>query len=99
VSNYEQEWSEYKRRRNLCWLLWLGFPPGCVAIGILLNSVFHKLIFVPFVAIFWVGLSLFARRRLLTWPCPHCGKRFFSGFIGNYFAGQCGHCGLRKFEN
>jgi hypothetical protein len=30
---------------------------------------------------------------------PALGKRFFSGFVGNYFAGQCGHCGLRKFEN
>jgi hypothetical protein len=101
VSNYQQEWQDYKRRRNQFWIVVGAYLPICFAIALVSIKLFHSL--VPgFVAAFiWMGLLTISGIRIQAWRCPRCGKLFAGTWWYNLglMARRCVHCGLRKYES
>lgn len=101
MSDYQQEWQQYKRRRNQFWLVFVGYVPVCGAITLFSFELFHT--FTPgfVVAFLWMALFMFTGIRVQMWRCPRCGKWFSATWWYNLgpLARRCVHCGLRKYEN
>jgi hypothetical protein len=96
----EQQWNEYKRRRNLFLLALLGYMPVVATLGSLIARVFHTETLFPIVAFGWMGFLAISALRLNCWPCPRCGKWFAATWwYRNPFARRCVHCGLPKYSN
>jgi hypothetical protein len=99
METYTEQWNRYRRRRLLCFVLFLMFVP----VGMAAMELSWKMLRTAkpgfAVAIVWVLLLLSSSLWLLAWPCPRCGKTY----IGNWFNGnlflfrKCVHCGLPKF--
>jgi len=90
-------WREYRRRRNLSLLAFLGFVPFVF----LLAQVTIRLFGTPapafFVGFGWMVLAGVAGNWFITFKCPRCGKPFFadSKWWGhNTTVRQCLHCKL-----
>ena len=93
-------WQEYRRRRNLALLAFLGYVPCMLVIALLAQRLFHS--FTPgFVVAFgWMIFTVVAGNRCLRFRCPRCGKWFFSKWwYHNAFARRCVHCGLPKYAS
>ena len=73
---YDAQWREYRRRRNLFWLIWLTYIPGVLVIGLPLESLIKSEVPIYFVAFGWLIAFAVAGWRLSYWRCPHCGKWF-----------------------
>ncbi|HEV3218498.1 MAG TPA: hypothetical protein VGZ48_01905 [Candidatus Acidoferrales bacterium] len=101
---YTRKWKEYELARR-DWLL--GFTSLPIAIIVLLLTHAPRLLF------FWVlSIAAFAiwqlTKRLVSWPCPRCGKPFgkrgpetkdVSWYLLTIFAKKCGNCGLQEFAS
>src|ERR1700745_1068184 len=97
---FEQQWNEYKRRRNLFLLAFVGYLPVVSTLGSLSVRVFHTQSLFPIVAFSWMGFIAVAGLRFNFWPCPRCGKWFAATcWYKNPFARRCVHCGLPKYSN
>jgi hypothetical protein len=95
---YSAGWVEYRRRRNLYWLVWLTYIPGVLIIGLPLSWLFHSNIAAFVVAGLWMVAYVAAANYLGFWKCPRCGKPFSRGWwYYNPFARECVHCGLSKW--
>src|SRR5438270_562043 len=70
----EQQWNEYKRRRNLFLFALLGYMPVVATLGSLVVRVFHTGTLFSVVAFGWMGFLAISALRLNCWPCPRCGK-------------------------
>ena len=98
---YYPAWRIYRRRRRAFWLTTLAILPlvilGSVAllpISYLFDS--EKLIMAAPIAVMGGWFLLY--QRIVWWPCPRCGKPFFTTWFRHWpFAGQCLHCGLGKY--
>lgn len=101
MSDYQQEWQEYKRLRNQFWLVFAGYVPVCFAIALVSIKLFHTFTPAFIAALLYMGLLLFTGNRVALWRCPRCGKWFAATWWYNlgFLARPCVHCGLRKYEN
>ena len=101
---YQNEWENYRKRRNLIVLFmvaeFLAFLPF---VGLVVTA--ERLLFktnsltMP-AALIWGALYLFTISRLRSFPCPRCGQNYFGGFFatpGNVLGNKCANCGLRKW--
>jgi hypothetical protein len=96
----EQQWNEYKRRRNLFLFALVGYMPVVATLGSLIVRVFHTETLFLIVAFGWMGFLAISALRLNCWPCPRCGKWFgATWWYKNPFARRCVHCGLPKYSN
>jgi hypothetical protein len=97
--DYREQWQEYRKRRNLFFLIWLGYIPAVGLTTILVSRMIGT--FTPsFVfAGVWMVLFAIAGTRLSGWRCPRCGKPFSrkSWYDKGLLARKCVHCGLAKF--
>jgi hypothetical protein len=95
---YSASWAEYRRRRNLYWLVWLTYIPGVLIIGLPLSWLFHSNGAAFAVAGLWMVAFVAAANYLGFWKCPRCRKPFSRGrWYYNPFARECVHCGLPKW--
>jgi hypothetical protein len=81
MDEYEVHWRELKRRRNLALFAFAGYVPITFAFGVLAENYFHtdKPVFV--FAISWMLLVAITGVRHSMFPCPRCGKWFFSTWV------------------
>ena len=101
VNEYEEDWREYKRIRNMFFLVFVTYVPVSFAVGVVSAKLLGT--FTPgfVVAGLWMILFLFNGIRLNTWRCPHCGEWFSGTWWYNlgFLARRCVHCGLPKYGN
>src|SRR6266550_8969240 len=90
-------WEDYRRRRRLFLIAWLGYLPGMGAIAILLERIFHNEVIIMAVALCWMVFFAVSGSRLISFRCPNCRKRFFRSWYSNAFARKCMHCGWPKW--
>ena len=103
-SDYTAAWRNYRTRRLVSWVVCLSYIPGAMAIflgvGLPLSSltgIKADYFFYP-IAGAWMLAALITSLRTVSFPCPRCGKHFFSTWwYRNPFARQCVHCGLPKW--
>jgi hypothetical protein len=108
MSDYAQEWLNYKRRRNQLLIVWLGLPFVLLALMLvaptpmLLGTSWGWRLAQAIPDLLGMALSVVVYWRLRAWPCPRCGKRFFAnserrglGILTRW----CGECGLRKYSS
>jgi predicted RNA-binding Zn-ribbon protein involved in translation (DUF1610 family) len=90
-------WAAYRTRRRLFYFAVLGYLPGVVVIGVILNHLFNSEYPVSAVAIAWMIFCGVSTRRFLAVRCPRCGKPFVQrSSFSNVFARKCVNCGLPK---
>src|SRR5579862_4664217 len=99
MNGYQKAWQEYRRLRNRCFILFLGYVPVVFPTAVVFFKLFHT--FVPgfLVAGGWMVWWLFECNRLTRWPCPRCGEWFAAKWWYNkgFLARRCVHCGLPKY--
>lgn len=99
--SYVKAWRDYKRRRNVVLISFLGFMPFCFVISQLADILHldNKVVFALCVCWLW-GFPLSAT-IWAQWPCPRCGKPFAVKnwfFVNQFTVAKCVHCGLTKDE-
>jgi hypothetical protein len=100
MSNFDKEWGEYRKRRNLLLFAFLGYVPIVSAFAFLSFKFFHTDVPAFVFAFGWMAFFLVAGIHLNCWPCPRCGKWFAAKWwYRNPFARRCVHCGLRKYSS
>jgi hypothetical protein len=90
-------WREYRKRRNVSLLSFLGFPPFVVAFSLVAERLFRTPMPVFVFAFGWIILAVIAGNWFIRFPCPRCGNPFFadSKWWGyNTFTRRCLHCKL-----
>jgi hypothetical protein len=98
VSN-EQQWKDYRRRRNLLAFAFIGFVPIVGTLGYLTKRFLDTDLPFDIIAPCWAAFFAVAGIRLQLFTCPRCRKRFFMKFLyRNPFASRCLHCGLAKYS-
>jgi hypothetical protein len=94
---YEAQWTEYRRRRRVFWLIFVTYIPGVFLIGVPLGNIFNSETPAVVTALMWMAAFAIAGWRTTYWRCPRCRKRFFATWYVNQFARKCVHCGLKKW--
>jgi hypothetical protein len=99
-------WVEYRKRRRHYWQSFFSFfllavPIGLVAVifqvarldphsaAAAVFSIFSLCCAAAWLVTCWAMLY-----RLLTWPCPRCGKPFAYSWLNSWPTNKCKHCGL-----
>jgi|HubBroStandDraft_6_1064221.scaffolds.fasta_scaffold39081_3 hypothetical protein len=95
MADYEQQWEDYRRRRNGLLLGIFGYIPITFALGLLVTKLFQVQWLIPVFAACWMLLFASAGWRLQSFPCPRCGQ-LFSGY--NIISRRCAHCALPKYQ-
>jgi|ERR1035441_1744215 hypothetical protein len=91
-------WGGFRRVRNIVWLAFLGYVPIVAFIAFVSVRLFSTLTPAFIAAFAWMGFFLIAGNLFIRFPCPRCGKPFFSKWwYYNSFARRCVHCGLKKY--
>src|SRR3954464_9992604 len=91
-------WDEYRRRRNLAWLAFIGYAPVCFGLGMLSMRLFSTITPAFVVAIAWMVFFVIAGNLALRFSCPRRGKPFSEKWwYYNTAARRCVHCGLPKY--
>jgi hypothetical protein len=97
--DYISAWKDYRRRRLLWFVVWLGGVPIVFAISYPLMQLLHSDL--PFY-IFgggWMVLFLIVSMRLEWFKCPRCHHWFFmTWWYHNPLSRRCVHCGLPKWS-
>jgi hypothetical protein len=94
------DWTEYRRRRNIFWLVLVTYVPGVLAFGLSLQWLLGSELPIYLAAGAWIIAFIVTANRMTAWHCPRCGKAFFRTFWGqNPFAGKCVHCQLSKWDS
>jgi hypothetical protein len=97
--SYAEKWDDYRRRKRLCWVLFLTYVPGRFAIGLALGRLFSSELPLGIVAGMWMLALLIAGNSAIAWRCPRCGKPFFRRWWRyNSLARECLHCKLPKWS-
>jgi hypothetical protein len=92
-------WDDYRRRRRLFWIAFLGYLPVVASVGLFLKWLFGSEVPFLVLALTWMAFFFVAGIRMNTFPCPRCGKPFFQTlFYGNPLAKRCVRCGWPKWE-
>jgi hypothetical protein len=93
------EWTDYRRRRNIFWLVFVTYVPGVFALGLPLQWLVGSELPIYVVAATWLIAFIVTANRMGAWKCPRCGKAFFRTFWGqNPLARKCVHCRLPKWN-
>src|SRR5258707_15483562 len=97
MSDPNNPWQEYRKRRNVALFALLGYMPIVSVIAVVTTRLFHTTI--PFY-VAAVSLMIFyavASLRCISLWCPRCGKRFFPKW-GDHggLSRPCVHCCLRE---
>jgi hypothetical protein len=87
-------WDEYRTWRRRFLVLFLGFTPGVLVIGVPLTGVFNSQVPLFVVAGTWIVLLAWAGAMMRSLSCPRCDQPFFHSWYHNPIAVHCLHCGL-----
>jgi hypothetical protein len=100
MSDYREQWRQYRRLRMQMVLAFAGYAPFCFAVAMVSIAMFQTFTPAFVAAALWMGLFAYVGSRVTLWRCPRCGKCFSGSWWYNtgVLARQCVHCGLRKFE-
>jgi hypothetical protein len=99
VSDYQEEWSDYRKRRNRFVLVFLTYVPVVGVSMVVTGRLIHTATPGIALAIGWMVLFAVTGIRLQRFPCPRCGEAFFArGIYHNIFARKCLNCGLAKYS-
>jgi len=99
-NSYEQQWLEYKRRRDFFLFVFVGYGVIVGAISYLTQGWIHNHELTNVLGFTWFLFTIIAVGRVQVWHCPRCGERFFMKSVWhNIFAGSCLHCGLEKYAD
>jgi hypothetical protein len=100
ISDYEQQWRQYKVMRNcrLVLLLAVFFVPPFLPVAEIAPEVLRIGVAVV------VGAFVLTEFWLDTWRCPRCGhwystKMISSGLLKSWWVRKCVHCGLPKYSD
>ncbi len=103
---YAEQWEEYRKRRAMFLIFLLGLPAPFVVM-ILLSQMFPDEIahnkeiadrgYFAMGGVWWLG-GIVTWKRLMCWRCPRCDNLYFARLVGNPFARECLHCGLKKWD-
>jgi hypothetical protein len=99
MDDYDIQWGELKKRKNLVLFAFFGYVPITFAFALLTHPLLlsDKPVFVFGIA--WMLFFAVASARYNTFRCPRCGKRFFSTWwYHNSFARKCVHCKLPLYS-
>ena len=100
MSDSPDPWQEYRKRRNLALLAFLGYTPVVFVFAVVTIRLFHSETPAYVAAFSWMALYAVAGIRFQMFRCPSCGRRFFvKWWYHNIFAGRCVHCGLPKYAD
>jgi hypothetical protein len=104
---YEKDWAQYRKLRNLVFVVALGGMPVTLGLASLCAYLLTKThwvvdpgLFMLAPGICWMGASLYYGLRVQLFTCPRCGE-WFSGtwwYNLSFLARKCVHCGLKKFS-
>jgi hypothetical protein len=95
MDSYDDRWQELKRRRNLALFAFIGYVPITVGFVLLTHNFLQSDKAAFAFAIAWILFAMVASLRHSMFPCPRCGKWFFSTWLyHNGFARRCVHCKL-----
>jgi hypothetical protein len=96
--SYVTHWAEYRRRRNIFWLVLATYVPGVLTLGLPARWLFGSDLAIYVVAATWMIAFAVSGTRMTMWKCPRCGRSFFRTFWGgNPLAARCVHCRLPKW--
>lgn len=96
--NYEDQLKDYRSRRNILWIVFATCVSGALALALSLQWLFDSEVPVSAVVAAWMIAFVVAGARMSWWPCPRCGRSFFSTlWMQNPLATRCVHCGLPKW--
>ena len=99
VVRYEQQWQEYRKRRNLLAFAFIGYVPIVGALGYLGMRFLHTDMPFYVLASSWMAFFAFSGIWFQLFRCPRCGKRFFlKSLYRNPLATRCLHCALPKYS-
>jgi len=95
MPDYSGQWKELRSRMGIFLAVWLG---GFVVMVALLMALGGAALWLFPV---WLAAFFVAGSRWSLFRCPQCGEHFFKPheWAVNQLAGQCYHCGLRKWAN
>jgi hypothetical protein len=90
-------WQDYRRRVRGFVIAWLGGFASIAALLVALDA-FGAPEWAPMaLGLAWMAVFAWTSIRLQRFPCPRCGKPFFSTTFSYWpFAQECRHCGLPK---
>jgi hypothetical protein len=74
MTEQEQKWAEYKKRKNQALFVILGYIPICFAFDLLTVRLFHTDKPVRIFALFWGLMWVVSAYRFIGLPCPRCGR-------------------------
>jgi hypothetical protein len=97
MDEYEVHGRESKRRRNQAWFAFIGYVPITFAFALLTPKLFHAEKPVLVFVILWMMFFAIAGVRYSIFPCPRCGKSFFSTWL-YHFTRRCVHCKLPLYS-
>jgi len=104
--DYTADWHDYRKRRLVFWVLFLGLVPGVIilfaVIGMPISAVtgIDRLYFFYWIAGLWMLMLVVARFRSSWFKCPRCHNLFFvKHFHRLPFISKCLHCGLPKWAS
>ncbi len=101
MSEYAEQWQDYRRRRNLRLFAFIGYVPAIGVFGIVTELLFNTDRLVLPSALCWMAFCAFANMMFYAFRCPRCGNKFFvqRRLILSYtvFTQRCVHCGLPKY--
>lgn len=103
---YAEQWEEYRKRRLMYLIFFLGSPTPFIVM-VLLSQVFHdefarnvEIVDRAYFTMYglWGIVLCWSWIRLIYWRCPHCDNYYFARLTSNPFAQRCLHCGLKKWD-
>jgi len=102
---YQKHWEEYRRRRNIFFLVFVS-PLIVVTFPMLFLNLlgfrFEKNLGIEFfIFAVWIIFFFLARQHFHNWNCPQCERRFFTmsfWVTSPVFLDYCRHCELPKYK-
>jgi len=67
------DWTEYRRRRNLFWLVLVTYVPGVLVLGLPLQWLLGSEEPIYLAAGAWMVAFIVTANRMTAWRCPRCG--------------------------
>jgi len=75
-TTYEQQWREYRKRRNTLFIILATYIPGVLLFALLFQRLLRSDTATSAMAFAWMLAFAVVAVRVTTWPCPRCGKWF-----------------------
>ena len=99
MQNYEKDWQDYRHRRNVFLLVFLGSVPVVSLVEVLGEKLFHTFRPAFVAASLWMAWFVYCGVRASRWRCPRCGNWFYGSWWYSLWplAWHCVHCGLPKY--